>query len=296
MKKYIIIGITVFFSYNTFAQEDDLMNLFDDEPAVEYVQATFKSSNVILGQSVEAPEKGVLLLNIQHHFGEISSGFYDFFGFDNASTRIGIKYGICNRIAIGLGRSTMKKTWDGNAKVKILRQTKNSSIMPISVSYYGLMGIISLENPDDNRYEYFSSRMSFVNQLIITRKFNSKFSVQLVPSIIHWNLVEKKEDNNDIFSLGISGRIKISNRTSFNYEYHYVFSNPENKKYNTSLSLGIDIDTGGHIFQFFITNSAAITEQYFIPYTEERWLDGDIHIGFNIHRSFTVVKPKEFRD
>jgi len=296
MKKYFIVGIVVFLCYNSFAQDDDLMNLLDNEPAAEYISATFKSSNVVLGQSIECQGKGVLLLNIQHHFGEISSGFYDFFGFDNASTRIGVKYGICNRITVGMGRSTMKKTWDGNLKFKIFRQTKKSSIMPVSVSYYGLLGIISLKNPDDNRYEYFSSRMSFVNQLIIAKKFNSKFSVQLIPSLIHWNLVETKDDNNDIFSLGISGRVKLSNRTSLNYEYHYVFSNPENKKYNNSLSLGIDIDTGGHIFQFFITNSTAITEQYFIPYTEGRWIDGDILIGFNIHRSFTIVKPKELRN
>ncbi len=185
MKVLFIIGIAVLFSCNALAQNDDLMNLFEDKPTSKYITSTFKSSNVVLGQSIESPGKGVLLLNIQHHFGEISSGFYNFFGFDNASTRIGIKYGICSRATVGIGRSTMKKTWDGNLKIKILRQTDKSSVMSVSVSYYGLLGIVSLKNPDDNRYEYFSSRMSFVNQLIISRKFNAKFSIQLIPSIIH---------------------------------------------------------------------------------------------------------------
>lgn len=279
---------------NLFAQEDDLMGLLDGEPATEYAYATFKSTHVVIGQSIENPAKGTMLMNIQHHFGPVNSGFYNFFGFDQATTRLGFSYGITNWLAVGIGRTTQNKTWDGSMKIKLLRQSSGARTMPVSVSYYGLVGIISLKNTDDNRYSYFTSRMSFVNQLIIARKFSSAFSLQLIPSMVHHNLVETKQDDNDIYTLGAAGRIKLTNRLSFNFEYHYILSQQTAKDYYNSLSFGLDIETGGHVFQLFLTNSQGITEQYFLPYTSGSWLNGDIHFGFNIVRTFTIVKPKEF--
>ncbi len=279
---------------NLFAQEDDLMGLLDGEPATEYAFATFKSTHVVIGQSIENPAKGTMLMNIQHHFGPVNSGFYNFFGFDQATTRLGFSYGITDWLAVGIGRTTQNKTWDGSMKIKLLRQSSGARTMPVSVSYYGLVGIISLKNPDDNRYSYFTSRMSFVNQLIIARKFSSAFSLQLIPSMVHHNLVETKQDDNDIYTLGTAGRIKLTNRLSFNFEYHYILSQQTAKDYHNSLSFGLDIETGGHVFQLFLTNSQGITEQYFLPYTSGSWLNGDIHFGFNIVRTFTIVKPKEF--
>ena len=293
-KAIFLLACTVLLFSTAKAQEDDLMNLFDEEPVTEYAWATFKSSNVVIGQSIENPAKGTMLMNIQHHFGAVNTGFYDFFGFDQAVTRLEFRYGITDWLAVGIGRTTQNKTWDGTLKVKLLRQSSGARTMPVSVSYYGLMGIISLKNPDDNRYEFFSNRLSYVNQLIIARKFNRSFSLQLIPSYVHWNLVETNEDANDILSLGAAGRIKLSNRISFNFEYHYVLTQKVAKDSYNSLSFGIDIETGGHVFQLFVSNSAAITEQYFIPYTDGNWLNGDIHIGFNIVRTFTLVKPKEF--
>jgi len=293
-KSILIILFELLFSSLLLAQNDNLMDLFDEEPPTEYAWATFKSTHVVIGQSIENPAKGTMLMNIQHHFGPVNSGFYDFFGFDQATTRIGYSYGITDWLAIGIGRATQNKTWDGNLKVKLLRQSTGARSIPFSVSYYGLMGIISLENPVNNRYSYFSNRMSFVNQLLIARKFSSSFSLQLIPSYVHYNLVETVKDDNDIFTLGTAGRIKLSKRMSFNFEYHYILSKQAANDYYNSLSLGIDIETGGHVFQVFATNSAGITEQYFLPYTTGDWLKGDIHIGFNIIRTFTIVKPKEF--
>jgi len=293
-KTILIILFGLLFSSLLVAQNDNLMDLFDEEPQTEYAWATFKSTHVVIGQSIENPAKGTMLMNIQHHFGPVNSGFYDFFGFDQATTRIGFSYGLTDWLAIGIGRTTQNKTWDGNLKVKLLRQSTGVRNMPVSVSYYGFMGIISLKNPVDNRYNYFSSRLSYVNQLLIARKFSSSFSLQLIPGYVHYNLVETTKDDNDIFTLGTAGRIKLSKRMSFNFEYHYILSKQTASDYYNSLSLGIDIETGGHVFQLFITNSAGITEQYFLPYTTGDWLKGDIHIGFNIVRTFTIVKPKEF--
>ncbi len=294
IKGLITIAAIFLLTLQTTMAQDDLMNLFDDQSATEYASATFKSTNVVIGQSVKVPAKGTMLLNIQHHFGPVNSGFYDFFGFDQAVTRLGLRYGITDWLAIGIGRTTQNKTWDGSLKVKLLRQSSGARVMPVTITYFGLMGVISLKNPENNRYVNFANRLSYVNQLIIARKFSSALSLQVIPSYIHWNLTETKADPNDILSLGAAGRIKLSNRISFNFEYHYVLTQKIAENYNNSLSLGIDIETGGHVFQLFLTNSAAITEQYFIPYTDGDWLKGDIHIGFNIIRTFTIVKPKEF--
>ncbi len=294
IKGLITIAAIFLLTLQTTMAQDDLMNLFDDQSVTEYASATFKSTNVVIGQSVKVPAKGTMLLNIQHHFGPVNSGFYDFFGFDQAVTRLGLRYGITDWLAIGIGRTTQNKTWDGSLKVKLLRQSSGARVMPVTITYFGLMGVISLKNPENNRYINFANRLSYVNQLIIARKFSSALSLQVIPSYIHWNLTETKADPNDILSLGAAGRIKLSNRISFNFEYHYVLTQKIAENYNNSLSLGIDIETGGHVFQLFLTNSAAITEQYFIPYTDGDWLKGDIHIGFNIIRTFTIVKPKEF--
>jgi len=295
MKRIILLIFTVpFFSFQGIAQDDDMMNLLDDAPATEFASATFKSTHVILGQSIESPAKGTMLLNIQHHFGPVNSGFYNFFGFDQAVTRLGISYGITNWLSIGLGRTTQNKTWDGSLKIKILRQSSGVRNIPFSISYYGNMGINTLERTDFTRPDYFSNRLSFVNQLLIARKFSSRLSLQLIPSLIHRNLVDTKLDDNDVYSLGAAGRIKLSNRMSFNFEYHYILSKQTASQYYNSLSFGVDIETGGHVFQLFLTNSAGINEQYFIPYTDGSWLKGDIRIGFNIVRTFTIVKPKEF--
>ncbi len=294
IKGLITIAALFMLSLQATMAQDDMMNLFDSQPVTEYTSATFKSTNVVIGQSVKVPAKGTMLLNIQHHFGPVNSGFYNFFGFDQAVTRLGLRYGVTDWLAIGIGRTTQNKTWDGSLKVKLLRQSSGARVMPVTVTYFGLMGVISLKNPENNRYAYFANRLSYVNQLIIARKFSSALSLQLIPSYVHWNLTETKADPNDILSLGAAGRIKLSNRISFNFEYHYVLTQKIADAYHNSLSLGIDIETGGHVFQLFLTNSAAITEQYFIPYTDGDWLKGDIHIGFNIIRTFTIVKPKEF--
>lgn len=295
MRKLIfIIAIVIFGLQTVFAQEDDMMGLFDDTPATEYAYAAFKSTNVVLGQSIKSQAKGTMLMNIQHHFGPVNSGFYNFFGFDQAVTRLNFSYGITDRISVGIGRTTQNKTWDGSLKIKLLRQSKGGKNMPVSVSYYGDIGVISLKRTDYTHPVYFSSRLSFVNQIIIARKFSRAFSLQLVPSLIHRNLVETKQEDNDVYSLGTGGRIKLTNRMSFNFEYHYILSKQTAAKYYNSLSFGVDIETGGHVFQIFATNSAGINEQYFIPFTEGSWLKGDIHFGFNIVRTFTIVKPKEF--
>lgn len=289
------LGILLCIPYSLMAQ-DDLMDAFgEEEPTTEYAYATFKTTRISLGQSVENPPSGNLLFDIQHHFGRINGGAYEFFGLDQATLRLGFQYGITDWLAIGIGRSTFEKTYDGSVKVKILRQSKGAVTMPVSISYFGSIAVNSLKISDTSHRDNFSDRLSYVNQLLIARKFSNAISLQLTPTFIHRNLVEKTVDDNDVWALGAGGRFKLSNRISLNLEYYWVISEQTAKDFHDSFTIGFDIETGGHVFQLFFTNSLSIIEQHFIPETTGDWLKGDIHFGFNISRAFVLSKPKEFR-
>jgi hypothetical protein len=184
------------------------------------------------------------------------------------------------------------KTYDGSVKVKILRQSTGLRTMPVSLSYYGDMACTSLKWQDPERQNYFSSRLEYLHQLIVARKFGQSISVQLVPTYIHRNLVETKDDQNDVFAIGAGGRVKLTKRFALTGEYYYVLPGKTADDYNNSFSIGVDIETGGHVFQLFLTNSLGLIGQQFIPETTGQWGKGDIHIGFNINRAFQIVKPK----
>jgi len=284
-KRILVLSIVIFSSIFAFSQKED--------EEVKFVEQTFSGTRVVIGQAVDIAPNGEMHLDIQHHFGPLNSGFYDFFGFDQAATRIGIHYSFNDWLAIGVGRTTIEKVWDGSLKVRVLRQ-KTSGGMPVSLTYFTSMGINSLEWADNTRTDYFSNRLTYTHQLILARNFGDRFSMQIVPSLVHRNLVEKTIDDNDVYTLGGAVSIKLSETIDINAEYHYILSQQTAKDFNNSLSLGIDINTAGHVFQFFLTNSQGITEQHFIPATSGKWTNGDIHIGFNIVRSFTIKQQDYF--
>jgi len=281
-----------------FAQ-DDLFDLFDEDEQqeVDYTFATFKTTRVVIGHSIENPAPGVLLFLISHHFGRVNSGAYEFFGLDQATIRLGFEYGVTDRFSLGIGRSSYEKTFDGFLKYKILRQSSGMKKMPVTLTFFSSYALNSLKWEDPERTNYFSSRLAYTFQFLLARKLNDKFSVQLIPSLVHKNLVTTSEDQNDIFSLGIGGRYKLTQRISVNGEYHYVLPGQiVSSSYDNSLSFGFDIETGGHVFQLFLTNSNPMFERGFITETTGKWVNGDIFIGFNISRVFTIVKPKSFRE
>lgn len=297
MKKIkLVIGLFVFLPLVSFSQTD-MMDLFaDEEPKIEYTDATFKTTLLVIGQTVENPLNGNLIFNVQHRFGTLNSGWYDFWGLDQANTRIGFQYGINDWLGIGIGRSTYLKSYDGWVKVKLLRQSKGLRKMPLTIDYFGSMAISALNWQEPDRTNYFSSRLSFANQLLIARKISSGISLQLMPTMIHYNLVETSEDENDVWSIGAGGRFKVSKRISINLEYYYMLSQKTAETYENPFSIGIDIETGGHIFQLYLTNAEGIIEEHIVGRTTGKWLDGDIRIGFNISRAFVIKKPKEFKD
>ncbi len=254
------------------------------------VEETFKSSRVILGQSIENPPNGALAFIISHHFGALNTGFYEFFGLDQASTRLGLEYGFTNFFALGIGRSTYEKTWDGYLKFRILNQRKRG--MPLSLGAYSDLSVNTLKETDTTRPDNFNVRLTYCTELIIARKFGEIFSLQLTPVWIHKNLVPTRQDHNNIFALGAGISFDVSEKVSINSEYYYLFPGQHLDDYTNSFSIGCDLKVGGHIFQLFLTNSQGNFEKAFISETKGKWFNGDIYFGFNIHRLFILKTPK----
>jgi hypothetical protein len=285
-----LIGLRIF-------AQDDLMNILNQNTPAEtnYTTATFKSTRIMNGHSIERMPAGQLDVRISHRFGTINSGAYNFFGLDQSNIHLGLEYGITNWLMIGVGRSEFEKTFDGFAKFSILRQSKGAKEMPVSVSVLTSVTLKTLKFPDQTRTNYFTSRLAYVGQILVARKMNEIFSVQLTPSYVHRNLVATELDPNDIWAMGAGARLKITKRISLNGEYYYI-ANPKtylSQQIYNPLSVGFDIETGGHVFQLFFTNSLGMTEKQFIGGTTGQWKKGDIHFGFNISRVFTLKKNKK---
>ena len=283
----ILFLFTFIFGAQLFAQ-DDLFSLLDDDSPLQEVSAIFKGTRVINGQSVELPAKGVLQFVIEHRFGTLNSGAYELWGIDQSTMRMSLDYGLFDGLAIGVARNSFQKTFEASLKASLLKQ-KRTSGSPISITAYAATFLNSFRWVKPERENLFSSRLSYAYQLMLARKFNQSLSLQLTPSYIHRNLVETKAMNNDYMAMGIGGRYKITKRVSFNAEYFYQFNRPV-EDFTNSLSLGFDIETGGHVFQLHITNSQGMFERAFIGETTGKWSEGDIYFGFNISRVFTLSR------
>lgn len=290
--RYIfILALSGLFITTNCAQEEveDLLSLLDEKEQVNYTFATFKANRIINLHSVENTAGGVLDFKISHRFGFLNGGFYDLFGLDQASMRIGADYGLTDKLMIGLGRSSYEKTYDGFIKYKVLRQSSGAKNMPITLSFMASSVVKTVAFSEPDRENYFSSRMSYTAQAIIGRKFSDGFSLQISPTMVHRNLVKTWDEANDIYAVGAGGRIKLTKRTAINAEYIYVLPGQIGSEYKNSLSLGFDIETGGHVFQLHLTNSTSMIENGFIAESVGNWLDGGIHFGFNVSRVFTLV-------
>jgi len=264
--------------------QDDLLSLLEVEDTPQEVTATFKGTRIINGQSVELPAKGNLQFLIEHRFGTINSGAYELWGLDQAQMRMSFDYGLTNNTAIGLARNSFQKTFEASIKSRLVSQKMNGG-SPISITSYNAVFANSIRWANPERANLFSSRLSYAHQIMIARKFNSSLSLQLTPSLIHRNLVDKKDINNDYVALGIGGRYKLTKRVSLNAEYFYQFKRL-NELFENSLSIGFDIETGGHVFQLHVTNSQGMFERAFIGETTGKWSAGDLYFGFNISRVF----------
>lgn len=298
---------SLFFSVSA---QDDLLKMLEDEeaPKTDYTIATFKGTRVVNLHSPEQPGKGVLQYMFNHRFGAFNNDyFYNFLGMVNAEVRLQLDYGITDWLNAGLGHGTASpRTYDAFVKYRLLRQSKGEKSFPFTIVGYSALYYNYMRFGDDLPH-YDSERLSFVNELIIARKFSQNFSLEVVPTHVHFNLVNLENEPNDIFSLGFAGRYKITPALALTAEYIYQLNPLETDLESTwpdlrqqenqnVLSLGLDIETGGHVFQLFLTNSMGVSDPYTIAQTTGQWSEGDIHFGFNISRVFTIVRPKEFEE
>lgn len=295
----ILLVCAHFISFQASAQNVDLFKLQDEQDKKEKKETTdittsiFKTTRLINGQSIENTGAGILDLKISHRFGMVNTGAYNFYGLDQATMRIGLDYGISNRLEVGIGRSTYNKEFDGFFKFRILRQSTGRAAMPISISVASTAVLRSIKDAPTAYPINYSDHFSYVNQVIIARKFGDYFSLQFVPTMVHYNIVPTKDVPNDLYSLGTGFRLRLSKRVNLTGEYYYQKNHLAG--YYNAASVGFDIETGGHVFQLHFTNSTGINESSFITQTNGQWEKGGVHFGFNISRVFTVVKHKSIK-
>lgn len=279
---------------NATAQTIDLFADSVSKPSNDIITSSFKTTRIVNGHSIENVGAGILDFKIMHRFGAINQGGYEFFGLDQATMRMGLDYGITKNLMIGIGRSTFQKQFDGFVKYKIIRQQVGEHNIPISISYVGSTIYKSLKNATNIYEPYVSDKFSFAHQILFARKFNDYFSLQLTPTLLRYNIVENVNIPNDFYSLGIGFRQRISKRVNITTEYFYRIDKLAG--YYDPLSVGVDIETGGHVFQLHVSNSTGMTERTFINETAGSWGKGDLRFGFNISRVFTLKKPKELKN
>ncbi|TDN37333.1 hypothetical protein E4631_00145 [Hymenobacter sp. UV11] len=290
-----LLGLVLTWAAPAAHAQADLLGQLDQETKKdapkELVDATFKSTRLINGHTVQTPGEGTLVFLISHRIGPFNSGSYEFFGLDQAKMRLALEYALTDRLEIGVGRSTLDKTVDGFLKYRAIRQSTGAHAMPVSVTLFGSSAITTLHY-NDNINHTIGLRTTYSYQALIARKFSSDLSLQLMPTLIHRNLVMNEGQKNDVYAIGAGGRYKLTKRFSLNAEYYCVLDKYTQDHYQNSLAVGVDIETGGHIFQLLLTNSIGMIEKQFIAETTDNFFKGGIYFGFNINRNFTLKQRR----
>ncbi len=291
--KYFLGIFLLFSAISSFAQDEDLLKLLGDEkPQKVRTKYAFKSPRVINGHSMEFLNPGTMDFRILHRFGEVNQGYKNFFGLDQASMRMGFDFGILQNLMVGIGRSTYKKEVDVFLKYAPIRQATGPWGSPITFALVAGMTMDGLPWADPDRKNFYTSRLAYYFQAIIGRKFSDGFTLQVSPTMVHKNLVQLQTDVNNIYAIGVGGRLKLSKRIAFTWDYHHVIIGMPDSGYYHPISVGFDIETGGHVFQLHFSNSTGMNERAFITETTGQFGKGDIRFGFNLSRVFQIKKQK----
>ena len=290
MKAFICSLILIVFFFGGYAQElESILDQENHETSFN-VAETFKGTRIANGHSIETRKKGILDFLITHRFGTLNSGAYELWGLDEANIRLALEYALTNDLTIALGRSSYEKTYDGYIKYRLFHQRTGDKPFPVGITLFGSAAVKTLKDYDPEDEPSFTDKLSYTSQILIARRISQNFSLQITPTYIHFNQVPTTDDPNDMFALGFGTRIKLSKRMAINGEYFYNFNQFESFDTFNSLSVGVEFETGGHVFQLVFTNSRPMIEKGFITETTGDFFDGDIHFGFNISRSFQVKK------
>jgi hypothetical protein len=255
---------------------------------------TFYNSRLVNFHTVEVCNKRTLELRISHRFGAINGGSFEAWGLDGgANIRLGFDYSLDGRLMVGIGRSSYEKMVDGFVKYRLLRQTEEGNT-PLSITLFSSAYYINLKDANKvangfDKYEYSPwSRYSFAHEIIFARKFSDKFSLQVAPFFLHYNLADKITDLNDVYGVTAAFRYKVAKRFAITGEYGACLNNYTRDTYYNSMGIGLEIETGGHVFQMHFTNSTGITENQYLPFTNTKWSNAGVRLGFNITRAFSL--------
>jgi len=269
----------------TFAQ-DDLLNELDTVSSnkKEIEIAAFKGMQICSMQSTKLAAKGEWYFLVSHRFGDLTNGLDNFFGLDNAYTKIGGLYGVTNWLTLGASRHTYNKTYELTAKYKLMNQEING--FPFTIVGFNSMDINTLLSTDLYPKLSGSNRLAYTSQLLVSRKFSNSFSLEVNPIWVHKNLYDNTTEKRDQFLFASGGRYKISKRISINMEYAARISQPEIKTFQNPFTVGMDIETGGHVFQLVFSNSQAMNDVAYYTNATGKWDDKGIFFGFNMYRVF----------
>lgn len=272
------------FPFFMVAQDDLLKEIDTLSDANESEVAAFKSLKIVNLESTKLAAKGYMYFVVAHRFGYFDKGFEDFFGLDEANTRLQFVYGLTNGVTIHASRSGFQKTYEFATKYRIFGQKKQG--FPFEIVGFNSLAInTELEKTTLPKLE-FSDRLAYVNQILISKKFNDNLSLEIAPTHFHQNYVTNNSQDNSQFALGFGGRYKFTKRWSFNMDYAAHLNRASNSVFKNPLSIGFDLETGGHVFQMHFTNSQAMHESGYLGNTTGSWTDGKIAFGFNLIRVF----------
>jgi len=279
MKKFILF--LFLFPLLTYSQ-DDLLSGTDTVAGKEKVVSAFKGLKIVNLESTKLAAKGDLYFIVAHRFGSVKDGFEGFFGLDNANTQLKFVYGLTNCLTISAARS--EQAYDFSTKFTLVNQIKDG--FPVTIAGFTSLAINNKLKESLYPKMKFDNRLIYVTQLLVSRKFSENFSLELAPTFFHENFVDNPQQDNTQYALGFGGRYKLSKRWSLNMDYAAHLNRASNSVYKNPLSIGVDLDTGGHIFQMHFTSSQAIHEAGFLGQTTGDWTKGDVFFGFNLLRVF----------
>ncbi len=283
MKRLILLLTFVSLVSVAYAQ-DDLLSILEEASEEEtYETPAFKAMKIGNLQSTKVAMKGEWYMYVSHRFGTLKNAGSTFFGLDNANTKIQLVYGLKDGLQIGLSRESLRRTFAGSVK---LRLKQEGAHFPVNITAYSTVNLntdLSKERYPNLRYP---DRLSYATQLLISRKVSDRLSLQIAPTFVRQNLVLESFQDHEQLALGLGGRQKLNQRISLNFDYVWNFSRANQSVYQNPLTVGIDIETGGHVFQLLFSNAQSTNEPGFISNAEGDWADGDIFFGFNIVRVF----------
>ncbi|WP_291102100.1 MULTISPECIES: DUF5777 family beta-barrel protein [unclassified Flavobacterium] len=287
MKNFLSFML-VFFTIGYASAQDDLLNQLDAQKSndKQIETAAFKGLQICNMQSTKLPAQGEWYMVVSHRFGDLTKGFDNFFGMDNALTKVGGIYGATNWLSFGASRQTYNKIYELTAKYKFANQVESG--FPVTIVGYNTMDINSALKNTIYPNLKFTDRLAYTSQLLMSRKFSESFSFEAAGVYVHKNLYEGSFEQKDQYFVGAGTRYKLSKRMSVNLEYaaRMILIEGFVSPYHNPLSVGLDIETGGHVFQLVVSNSQPMNDVAVFSNASGNWNGGSLYFGFNMYRVF----------